>query len=90
MVLGTRSFTGNVPARSRFGNNATRRLFTLTTGERISGTQTGLRGYPASMLPWLRSVPGERYEYELNLLLEARRAGYAHRERGRRHGVPGP
>jgi len=61
MVLGTRSFTGNVPARSRFGNTATRLLFTLATGERISDTQTGLRGYPASMLPWLRSVHGERY-----------------------------
>ena len=76
MVLGTRSFTGNVPARSRFGNNATRLLFTLATGERISDTQTGLRGYQASMLPWLRSVHGERYEYELNLLLEASQAGY--------------
>ena len=43
-------------------------LFTLATGERISDTQTGLRGYPAAMLPWLRSVRGERYEYELNLL----------------------
>ncbi|MHA7291070.1 GtrA family protein [Arthrobacter sp. MDT3-24] len=77
MVLGTRNFTGNVPARSRFGNSATRLLFTLATGERISDTQTGLRGYPASMLPWLPSVRGERYEYELNLLLEAKPAGYA-------------
>ncbi len=77
MVLGTRNFTGNVPARSRFGNSATRLLFTLATGQRISDTQTGLRGYPASMLPWLRSVRGERYEYELNLLLEAKGAGYA-------------
>ncbi|MCU1516448.1 MAG: dolichyl-phosphate beta-D-mannosyltransferase [Pseudarthrobacter sp.] len=77
MVLGTRNFTGNVPARSRFGNSATRLLFTLATGERISDTQTGLRGYPAAMLPWLRSVRGDRYEYELNLLLEARQAGFA-------------
>lgn len=76
MVLGTRNFTGNVPTRSRFGNTATRLLFTLATGERISDTQTGLRGYPASLLPWLRSVRGERYEYELNLLLEAKQAGY--------------
>jgi putative flippase GtrA len=76
MVLGTRTFTGNVPARSKFGNCATRLLFRLATGERISDTQTGLRGYPASMLPWLRSVRGERYEYELNLLLEAKQAGY--------------
>ena len=76
MVLGTRSFTGNVPARSRFGNSATRLLFTMATGERISDTQTGLRGYPASMLPWLLAVRGNRYEYELNLLLEASQAGY--------------
>jgi putative flippase GtrA len=77
MVLGTRNFTGIVPARSRFGNTATRLLFTLATGQRISDTQTGLRGYPACMLPWLRSVRGERYEYELNVLLEAKGAGYA-------------
>ena len=77
MVLGTRNFTGNVPARSKFGNTATRLLFTLATGERISDTQTGLRGYPAAMLPWLRSIRGERYEYELNLLLEAKDSGYA-------------
>lgn len=75
MVLGSRSFTGTVPARSRLGNTATRLLFTLATGERIPDTQTGLRGYPAAMIPWLRSVRGDRYEYELNLLLEARRAG---------------
>jgi glycosyltransferase involved in cell wall biosynthesis len=76
MVLGTRSFSGNVPARSKIGNTATRWLFRLATGEFIPDTQTGLRGYPAAMLPWLRGVPGERYEYELNLLLEAGRAGY--------------
>jgi glycosyltransferase involved in cell wall biosynthesis len=77
MVLGSRNFTGDVPPRSRLGNNATKALFTLATGERIPDTQTGLRGYPAAMIPWLRSVSGDRYEYELNLLLEARNAGYA-------------
>lgn len=76
MVLGSRSFAGDVPARSRFGNAATRWLFRLATGERVQDTQTGLRGYPATMLPWLRSVRGERYEYELNVLLEAKAAGY--------------
>jgi glycosyltransferase involved in cell wall biosynthesis len=76
MVLGTRSFSGNVPARSRLGNAATRWLFRLATGETIPDTQTGLRGYPAAMLTWLRDVPGERYEYELNLLLEAKQDGY--------------
>lgn len=77
MVLGSRNFSGDVPARSRLGNNATKALFTLVTGERIPDTQTGLRGYPAAMVPWLRSVRGDRYEYEMNLLLEAGHAGYA-------------
>ncbi|MBT2586593.1 bifunctional glycosyltransferase family 2/GtrA family protein [Arthrobacter sp. ISL-95] len=76
MVLGCRSFTGDVPARSRLGNTVTRGLFRLATGQRITDTQTGLRGYRADMLPWLLTVRGERYEYELNLLLEAKQAGY--------------
>lgn len=77
MVLGSRSFTGPVPLRSRFGNTLTRGLFTLSTGQRVADTQTGLRGYPAKLLPWLLRVPGERFEYELNALLHARGAGYA-------------
>ncbi|PRB41679.1 dolichyl-phosphate beta-D-mannosyltransferase [Arthrobacter sp. MYb23] len=76
MVLGCRNFTGDVPARSRFGNTVTRWLFRLATGQRITDTQTGLRGYRADMLPWLLTVRGQRYEYELNLLLEAKPAGY--------------
>lgn len=43
---------------------------------KLADTQTGLRGYPAAMLPWLLTVNGERYEYELNLLLEAKAAGF--------------
>ncbi|WP_026546914.1 bifunctional glycosyltransferase family 2/GtrA family protein [Paenarthrobacter nicotinovorans] len=76
MILGCRNFTGSVPARSRFGNTVTRGLFRLATGQRVADTQTGLRGYRADMLPWLLTVRGQRYEYELNLLLEAKQAGY--------------
>jgi glycosyltransferase involved in cell wall biosynthesis len=73
MVLGVRRFTGRVPARSRFGNAATRVLFRLMTGLGVTDTQTGLRGYPARMLPWLGEVTGDRFEYELRLLLRAAR-----------------
>ena len=38
-------------------------------------TQTGLRGYLSELLGWLQQVGGERFEYELNLLLQARAAG---------------
>lgn len=77
LVLGSRNFSGTVPARSRIGNQATKLLFSLATGERLPDTQTGLRGYPAQMLPWLQGVRGDRYEFELNVLLEARNGGYA-------------
>ncbi|WP_239166412.1 bifunctional glycosyltransferase family 2/GtrA family protein [Actinoplanes italicus] len=73
MVLGVRRFTGPVPARSRYGNAATRVLFRMITGLAVTDTQTGLRGYPARMLGRLGGVPGDRFEYELRLLLRAAR-----------------
>lgn len=76
IVLGGRRFTGTVPWRSRFGNTATRLLVRLVTGLEVHDTQTGLRGYPATMLTWLAGVRGDRFEYELRLLLEAGPAGH--------------
>lgn len=75
MVLGARRFTGKVPARSRFGNSVTCTAYRLVTGRSLIDTQTGLRGYPARMLTWLGDVHGERFEYELRLLLQAAREG---------------
>ena len=68
-----RRFTGPVPARSRYGNTLTRKAFSLTTGRSLRDTQTGLRGHPARTLAWLRSVSGDRFEYELRVLLQATR-----------------
>jgi glycosyltransferase involved in cell wall biosynthesis len=76
IVLGSRQFTGKVPLRSRFGNSATRMVYALATGKPIQDTQTGLRGYSSDMLDWLCEVPGDRFEYEMNMLLEAPKAGY--------------
>ncbi|TGO04646.1 dolichyl-phosphate mannose synthase [Serinibacter arcticus] len=77
VVLGVRWFVGDVPWRSRFGNRASTALLALVTGQRVSDTQTGLRGYPAAVLPWLPTVPGDRFEYELRLLVDGPRAGVA-------------
>lgn len=71
MVLGFRQFTGRVPARSRFGNACTRWAFRAATRRTVKDTQTGLRAYPARMLPWLLTVRGDRFEYELVALLRA-------------------
>lgn len=75
IIMGSRHFTGKVPFRSRFGNSATRMIYTFSTGQRIQDTQTGLRGYSPELLNWLLRVPGERFEYEMNMLLEAQSEG---------------
>lgn len=76
MVLGVRAFSGRVPLRSQVGNTITRWAFRAASGVSLSDTQTGLRAYPAAALPWLGSVPGERFEYELNVLLRAKGAAW--------------
>ena len=68
-VLGVREFVGHVPARSRIGNTATSALFWLATGWKLKDTQTGLRAFPVGLLPALLEVQGDRYEYELRVLL---------------------
>ncbi len=75
-VLGVRRFAENVPLRSKVGNTVTQVLFRAATGRGVLDTQTGLRAYPAALLEWLGTVPGERFEYEMNVLLEAARAGH--------------
>jgi glycosyltransferase involved in cell wall biosynthesis len=75
-VLGVRRFAENVPLRSKVGNTVTQVLFRAATGRGVQDTQTGLRAYPGSLLGWLGTVPGERFEYEMNVLLEAARAGH--------------
>ena len=72
LVLGVRSFSGKVPLRSRFGNWWTRWFFFLMTGLMIRDTQTGLRGIPAALLPRVAGIPGDRYEYEMAMLADAK------------------
>ena len=71
MVLGSRSFSGKVPLRSSFGNKLTRLLFKLQTGVAVQDTQTGLRAFTTNMIPFMMTIEGQRYEYEMNMLLEA-------------------
>ena len=73
LVLGARRFTGKVPARSKFGNSVTRRVFALATGRDLIDTQTGLRAHAARTLEWLGAIEGDRFEYELRVLLAATR-----------------
>jgi glycosyltransferase involved in cell wall biosynthesis len=72
-TLGVRAFSGNVPLRSRFGNAWSRYFFFLLTGVMVYDTQTGLRGMPRDLLPELVAMPGDRYEYEMRMLVAAAR-----------------
>ena len=73
LVLGSRRFTGKVPFKSRAGNAITRGVFALSTGVKVFDTQTGLRAFGVFRIPMMLSMKGERYEYEINVLLYATR-----------------
>lgn len=75
MTLGVRHFVGAVPLRSKIGNRMTALLFAGATGWDVEDTQTGLRAFPREYLEWLLTVPGQRYEYELSVLLGASSRG---------------
>lgn len=73
LILGCRDFDGPaVPARSSFGNKCTRQVFRYLLGLSVSDTQTGLRAIPAFFMEKLLEVKGERFEYETNMLIEAK------------------
>lgn len=70
LVLGCRTVDGKMPWKSRMGNRITRAVFRRATGAWISDTQTGLRAFFAKLLEQMLAVPGERYEYEMNVLMD--------------------
>ena len=75
LVLGCRDFAqSGIPARSVFGNRVTRGFMGFLCGVKVTDTQTGLRGIPAEFMSHMLDVPGERFEYETNMLLETRTA----------------
>ena len=70
LVLGSRALDEEVPARSKFGNTVTRHVYSAATGVRVHDTQTGLRAFHRDMIPRLLEIKGERYEYEINMLMQ--------------------
>ena len=71
LVLGVRDFSSKgIPWKSRFGNKLTEKVFEYLSGVHVSDTQTGLRGIPKSFMQQLLDVKGERFEFEMRMLLE--------------------
>ena len=80
LILGSREQSKDSPLRSRIGNYITKKIFSISTGVNIEDTQTGMRAFHKSLIPELLQIKGERYEYEVNMLLHFARKGIRMKE----------
>ena len=72
LLLGSRDFSRNnknIPGRSRFGNRMTSAVFALLYGHWLPDTQTGLRAVNRACFDDLLQTSGDRFEYEMNMLI---------------------
>lgn len=69
LILGSRKQDKNMLLKSRLGNSITRMVFKFITKTKVYDTQTGLRGIPYNYLENFINIDGNRYEYEINMLL---------------------
>ena len=75
LVLGARNFDQNIPLRSKLGNKITRFVFSCVSKTKVRDTQTGLRAFDRSLLEYMIGISGDRYEYEMNVLLHCKECG---------------
>jgi len=80
VVMGARGFDANVPFRSRFGNTLTRYIMRAVTGQKLSDTQSGLRGIPLPFIPSLLKLRATGYDFELDMLVKCKDTGQRIRE----------
>lgn len=75
LYLGSRDFgLKDIPLRSRFGNRTTSAVFAALYGCWLPDTQTGLRAFRREDLQFMIDVEGNRFEYEMNVLIACARA----------------
>ena len=70
IVIGCRKLEKSDPIKSRIGNNITNFLYKATTRSKLSDTQTGLRAFSDGAIDIAIKAKGNRYEYEINELLD--------------------
>ncbi len=72
LIVGCRDFQSEkVPIKNKIGNLITRDIFKFATGKYISDTQTGLRAIPREAMDGFCELLGDRYELEMNMLMDA-------------------
>ena len=74
LILGSRDFDlPNVPKRSKIGNTNIRRVFKMLYGLDLTDTQTGLRGFSVGLAERFLAVRGDRFEFEMGMLIHAKK-----------------
>ena len=75
LVTGMRKRDKKVPLRSRLGNGITRFLYKKITNLDVYDTQTGLRAFSNELMDFMMGIYGDRFDYEMNVLLECAKNG---------------
>ena len=70
LVIGKRPRDKKIPLRSKIGNDVTRYIFRTITGIDVYDTQSGLRAFSNKLINTFIDTEGNRYEYEMNILLK--------------------
>ena len=76
IIFGVRSFDNETPLRSKFGNKITKYLLYVFNGISLDDTQTGLRYLPVSIFNAFLTLPGKKYEFELECIFAIKKLGY--------------
>lgn len=70
IIIGKRNFKEKIPLKSKVGNVIAKYLFRIFCGQCIYDTQTGLRAFNSNIIDMLIDIKGDRFEYEINMLIQ--------------------
>lgn len=74
LTLGVRDMINNdIPKNSKIGGDMSRAYMKWSTHLYCLDTQTGLRAIPSNLFDLFLKTPGERYDFEMNFLVDAAR-----------------
>lgn len=69
-VTGSRTFKEKISLKNRIGNVINSYTFMLLSGKKVNDTLNGLRAFNTNLIEFLLEVEGERYEYEMNVIIQ--------------------
>lgn len=80
LAIGKRLKKDNTPMRSLIGNTITRYIFNFATNQNIYDTQSGLRAFSEQLIDYILEMYGDRFEYEMNVLLHLKQRNIKYKE----------